>query len=206
MRMGGIISRRTSLKLIGSAAVSPLLGCAAWIREDEVGEGTLSGRVLVEWIGEDQFVYRATNNPLRFKPSFMNADIVPKDIFTDGGSIPRVFWVIPGLSPWGLGPAYIIHDWLFQIHRCGLPEVGADLTFRQSALVLAEVGKALIASGLINHDMLDEIVWGVSTRLAENLWDDPKTPEECKPPPTIGLRAGIVQNTVADFVIPAPRR
>src|SRR5262249_41845045 len=56
--------------------------------------------------------------PLSFRPSFMTTPIVPEDMFTTGGSVPRVFCSIPGLSPWGLGPAYIIHDWLFFVHRC----------------------------------------------------------------------------------------
>jgi hypothetical protein len=135
-------------------------------------------------------------------------------MYTDGGSIPRVFWGIPGLSPWGLGPAYIIHDWIFEVHRChrpAPPEV-AQITFNQSALILAEVGKALIEAGLVRDNMLDEIVWGVRTRYARDLWDRPAKPEECEiPTPATtrhNFRARHIEGlpTVVDFVIPPKRR
>ena len=74
---------------------------------------------------------------------------------------------IPGLSPWALGPAYIIHDWIFLVHRCNLPappEVKA-ITFPQSAQILAEVGKALVDANLISDDRLEEIVWAVRTKI-----------------------------------------
>ena len=85
----------------------------------DIKDGILNGRVLVQWIKEDGFIYRKTNDPLSFQPSFMSSAIIPEDMYTDGGSVPRVFWSIPGLSPWGLGPAYIVHDWIFEVHRCG---------------------------------------------------------------------------------------
>ncbi|HEX2215437.1 MAG TPA: DUF1353 domain-containing protein, partial [Xanthobacteraceae bacterium] len=169
-----------------------------------IGQGDLSGRVLVEWVAQDRFVYRKSSEPLSFRPSFMGVPIVPETMFTDGGSIPQVFWGIPGLSPWGLGPAYIIHDWLFEVHRCGrpAPKEITQITFEQSALILAEVGRALIEAGLIRDDMLEAIVWAVRTRYARSLWDRPGTPEECAAPRTFALPRGRV---VANFVIP-PRR
>jgi hypothetical protein len=172
------ISRREGLHGLAALAASPLAACGTWIRDEDVQPGELKGRVLVEWVAEDRFVYRATPGPpLSFRPSFMRTAIVPQDMYTDGGSIPRLFWSIPGLSPWGLGPAYIIHDWLFQVHRCGRPappEVRA-ITFQQSAIILAQVGKALIDRGLIDHDMLQPIVWAVRTRYVETFWDKPGT-------------------------------
>jgi hypothetical protein len=78
---------------------------------------------------------------------------------------------IPGLSPWALGPAYVIHDWIFLVHRCNLPappEVKA-ITFQQSAQILAEVGKSLVEANLINDNKLEEIVWAVRTKYAEKL-------------------------------------
>jgi Protein of unknown function (DUF1353) len=142
------LARRGGLHVIVALAVTALAGCASWVT---YGDGTLKGRVVVQWTQEDKFIYLKQSNPLSFQPSFMTIPIVPENMRTDGGSIPRVFWSIPGLSPWGLGPAYIIHDWLFEVHRChrpAPPEV-AQITFEQSAQILAEVGKSLIEAGLI---------------------------------------------------------
>ena len=195
------ISRRTSLGILASIAT----GCASLPREN-IGHGVLEGRVLVEWDREDEFIYRIRdNNPLRFKPSFMTEFIVPHEMYTDGGSVPRVFWSIPGLSPWGLGPAYIIHDWLFYVHRCNLPapEHEINITFDQSAIILAEVGLALIEKGLIKHDLLDEIVYGVGTRYARSLWNRPGDSDVCKPAPAaLRTRAERQASTVVDFTIP----
>jgi hypothetical protein len=52
------------------------------------------------WTSEDLFVYRPSSDPLWFKPSFLmntNQRIQPAAVVTDGGSIPRFFWNIPGL-------------------------------------------------------------------------------------------------------------
>ena len=197
------ITRRDGLRGLVSFAALPLAGCAGWINRDEIGKGELQGDVEVRWIGQDRFIYLKTGNPLSFKPSFMTVPIVPDVMFTDGGSVPQVFWGIPGLSPWGLGPAYIIHDWLFEVRRCGRnapPEVKA-ITFEQSALILAEVGQELIRAGLIRDDMLDAIVWGVRTRYARALWDRPGSPEECKSP-ALMKRAAFSGRIVAKFTIP----
>ena len=204
--MKSLLNRRESLGVIGSFLAVPMASCTT-IPRDQIGEATLTGRVVVEWDREDKFIYRKQrDNPFTYKPAFVKGlEIVPEDMYTDGGSVPRIFWSIPGLSPWGLGPAYIIHDWLFQAHRCRYPVPEADFSFKQSALALAEVGKALIASGLIDHDLLDEVIWGVSTRYAQNLWDSRKSPEECKPPPSRRSFAARGSAIVTDFEIPPQR-
>jgi uncharacterized protein DUF1353 len=197
------ITRRGILSGIAAMAASPLSGCGTWIRYEDIGSGDLKGRVLVEWVGEDRFVYRQSPGPpLSFRPSFMKVAIVPEDMFTDGGSVPRVFWGIPGLSPWALGPAYILHDWLFEVHRCNRPapvEIAA-ITFDQSAIILAEVGRALIDAGLVQHNLLEEIVWAVRTRYARDLWDRPGDPRECATPRLLARGRRVV-----DFVIPPKR-
>jgi hypothetical protein len=201
------ITRRSGLRGLIGLAAAPLGGCASWFPHEDVGTGELKGDVEVRWIAQDRFIYLKTGNPLSFKASFMSVPIVPDVMFTDGGSIPQVFWGIPGLSPWGLGPAYIIHDWIFEVHRCGRnapPEVKA-ITFEQSAIILAEVGKELIRVGLIRDDMLDAIVWGVRTRYARSLWGRPGTPDECKPPHLL-RRAAVGGQTVVKFTIPPRRR
>ncbi|WP_271588451.1 DUF1353 domain-containing protein [Bradyrhizobium sp. CCBAU 53415] len=178
-----------------------LAGCVGWIR---YGDGILKGRVVVQWTREDKFIYLKTGNPLSFQPSFLNTPIVPETMYTDGGSIPRIFWSIPGLSPWGLGPAYVIHDWLFEVHRChrpAPPEVAA-ITFEQSAQVLAEVGKSLVEAGLVDNNKLDEIVWAIQTRYARNIWDSAPAPGECAIPILTKARP----RTVVDFTVPVPNR
>ena len=46
---------------------------------------------------------------------------VPVGFLTDFGSIPEIFWNIPGLCPSGTqaDPAYVLHDWLYCQHRAG---------------------------------------------------------------------------------------
>jgi hypothetical protein len=74
------------------------------------------------------------------------------------GQFHKWLWGIPGLSPWALGPAHIIHDWIFEVHRCpnrkATPEEKA-ITFEQSAIILAQVGKALVEADLIDDNRLE---------------------------------------------------
>jgi hypothetical protein len=132
-------------------------------------------------------------------------------MYTDGGSVPQIFWSIPGLSPWAFGPAYIVHDWLFVVHRChwpAPPEVQA-ITFEQLAQILPEVGKSLVKSGLIDHNKLEEIVWAIQTKYARDIWDRPPSGDDCDhPSPTHikSLRANGQAMNVLDFKIPPPPR
>jgi hypothetical protein len=127
-------------------------------------------------------------------------------MYTDGGSVPRAFWNIPGLSPWSCGPAYIIHDYIFAVHRCGWPDpVVSQIKFEESAEILAEVGKVLIETGLIKDDALNAIVWAVRTQYARNLWDTPGDPiKDCSTPPKPVKGLQTVQ--LVHFEIPRIRR
>ena len=114
------------------------------------------------------------------------------------------FGVSQGLSPWGLGPAYIIHDWLFEVHRChrtAPPEIAA-MSFEDTARALGETAKALVEAGLIDHNLVEEVTWAVTTGIARDLWNCPVAPGECSIPLTV-TRGGA--STVVDFVIPPPR-
>ncbi len=188
------------LRLAVALATTLLSACGTWIRDD-IPDGDLGGTVSVDWTEEDLFIYRPGKDPLWFKPSFMKTRITPVEMYTDGGSVPRVFWNIPGLSPWALGPAYVIHDYIFLVHRCGWPDPEvAKISFDDSALVLAEIGKSLIAHHLVKHDALDAIVWAVRTQYARDLWNKPGTPEDCKRPPRAFARGAV--RRVMEFKIP----
>lgn len=205
--------RGKHLSMLGLLAAAFAAGCASFTT---YGDGILKGHVLIQWNRQDKFIFVPDKqNPFSFRPSFFKGrdDIVPGPMYTDGGSVPQILWGIPGLSPWALGPAYIIHDWIFLVHRCNLPappEV-KDITFLQSAQILAEVGKALVDARLIDDNKLEQIVWAVRTRYAENLWNAPPTGDDCKPPIIVSAaeskRLGLSPpQTVVDFVIPRSRR
>jgi hypothetical protein len=183
-----------------------LTACGTWIHDD-IPDGALGGTVSVDWTSEDLFIYRPGDDPLWFKPSFLmntNQRIQPTAVVTDGGSIPRFFWNIPGLSPWAFGPAYVIHDYIFTVHRCGWNDpVASQITFDQSALVLAEIGKALLDRKLVKHDALDATVWGVRTEYARSLWNTPLSVKECEHP---SARAFAGSQPVVRFKIPPIHR
>jgi hypothetical protein len=187
-------------------AVALLAGCVT-LHGDIPHYKLYTGTTVVEWTSQDQFIYRRQKeDPLKFQPSFMDQPIDPEDIYTDGGSIPQILWGIPGLSPWGLGPAYIIHDYLFVVHRCGwpVPPHIAKISFDDSAKILAELGKALIERNLVKDDMLDAIVWAIKTRYAQHLWDTPLSGEACERPKSQAFmaRQGIRVQTVWQSKIP----
>src|SRR5262249_2306194 len=71
--------------------------------------------------------------------------ITPGRMITDGGSVPRPAWLIPGINPRSYMRAYVVHDWLFLAHHCLRPEDPAG-TFERANLVLAEAIFTLMAT------------------------------------------------------------
>ena len=100
---------RRSVAVTLSAAA--LAGCATLAQPGPGGR--LKGKLIVQWVGENRFAYLPDpKDPLTFVTTD-NRAIIPQPMYTDGGSIPPILQPIPGFSPWGYGPAYIVHDWLF---------------------------------------------------------------------------------------------
>jgi hypothetical protein len=147
------------------------VGCPAFVYQ-HTATGSFTGKLDVRWIEPDRFIYVPnTENPLRFTTSH-GIVIQPDKMYTDGGSIPRLFWNIPGYSPWGYAPAYIIHDWLFEAHHCELTEY-RDVSFEDSARELAEGIKTLMESGTAPRDetTLWAIYEAVLSPVAKAVWD-----------------------------------
>jgi hypothetical protein len=109
-------------------------------------------------------------------------------MYTDGGSIPRLLWSVPGFSPWGYGPAYIVHDWLFAAKHCADPAY-AWVTFDDSARALGESIKTLMEQDIARKspELLYLIVEAVKTPIAHDLWEH----GACMVPP-----AGAVQDDI----------
>lgn len=140
-----------------TSALVPLVmflsGCSVFIQKEtnpavlwkqtEVGE--IKGNIILKWIGPDKFIFIPdTNDPLVFirKRNGVEADrIFPNaQFYTDGGSIPSAAHAFKNFSPWNFGPAYIIHDWLFEMNHCSLP--GREkYNYKIAAEIMAEVLK-----------------------------------------------------------------
>lgn len=154
-------------------------GCATLHYERTV-VGELKGDLIVEWRKPNRFLYiPSQENPLRFKRGSNGEMIQPERMGTDGGSIPRTFWVFRNYSPWGYGPAFIIHDWLFYMQDCELPGY-EKFDIETAAMVMSEVMKTLIEDPEFNYGNKSSMYLmfkAVQTEPARLAWEDRK----CRP-------------------------
>jgi hypothetical protein len=185
----------------GTAVALALISGCATPHFDPDDPGQVSGRLMVFWDGEDRFIYYPLpGDPLTYRlPQAIAArthidSIRPGAIYTDGGSIPRPVRSVVGFSPWGYGPAYVVHDWLFAAHHC--IETGQldslapadreeaakieNVDFQSSADLLASVIAALIRQRLVPPRSLapGAIYTAVDSFVARNLWDS-RNPRSC---------------------------
>lgn len=159
------------IALTAALVIMSATGCAH-IVYSETRTGVFQGAVDVRWVKPDRFIYMPDkDDPLRFTTAEGRV-LQPLTMYTDGGSIPRLFWSVPGYSPWGYAPAYVIHDWLFLAHHCRFGAY-ADITFERSAQVLAEGIKTLMEAGDAARE--ETILWSiyeaVRSPVARTLWD-----------------------------------
>jgi len=110
-------------------------------------------------------------DPLRFTRAEGQGSVrvlAPEMMYTDGGSTPRAAQLLNGLNPWGYAPAYMVHDWLFVARHCltdGTPTPSertvADMEFRESAEIIAEAIKTLVAAGRVREaDVAPRVISG----------------------------------------------
>src|SRR4051812_4355879 len=167
-----------------------LAGCQKW-NYDAIPTGEVHGRLTIEWVGPDQFIYRPdAERPFYFKRA--NGELIkPRSIYTDGGTVPRALWAIRGYSPWAFGSAYVIHDWIFAAHHCSYPEAQKQ-DLNTAADVLDECIKTLMEDdykhaqtqghpedSLRNPDLLRNIDIGVRSFIAQKMWNE----GNCQTPP-----------------------
>ena len=150
-------------------------GCSDWHYEStDVGE--LKGKLIVEWIDQDTFLFLPDEaEPLTFVRS--NKEVIkPQRMVTDGGSVPRALRVIKSYSPWGYAPAFIIHDWLYQMKHCKLP--GHDkLSVDLAATIMSEVIKTIMENpkhGGKNSLIMYSMYQAVRTKTAQGYWETGK--------------------------------
>ena len=196
-------------------------------------DGKFTGSLFVMWVrdnesgsGDGKFVFVPNPaRPLTFirdtrtNPGATLPVIVPGMMYTDGGSIPRPVQFFRGFSPWGYAPAYMVHDWLFVARHCltdgtamGDEFKVADTTFRESAEVIGEAIKALIAAERVQrNDVAPAVISGaVAGPIAEARWrargacaGDRVTPEHMAEaqagiPGSARARRGTLMQTLPD--------
>ncbi len=169
-------------------AVVALLGGCASINYDAAPEGEFRGSLFVMWIGEGgdrgdgAFVFVPNpRDPLTFirGEDGPYKEIQPEMMYTDGGSIPKAAQWFNGFSPWGYAPAYMVHDWLFIAARCNLDGEATEeeqkfigMAFEESAVIMAETIKTLIASGRVSaNDVAPSVISStVAGPVSRELW------------------------------------
>ncbi len=154
----------------------------------KVERGDFKGSLFVMWVGEGgrsgdgKFVYVPNpRDPLRFSgPSTGGREIRPEMMYTDGGSIPRIGQFFNGFSPWGYAPAYMVHDWVFVARHCNLDGTPtrreaeiSEMTFHQSAVLIAEAIKTLADSGRVRrNDVAGHVISSaVDGPISRRLWN-----------------------------------
>lgn len=148
-------------------------GCASQHYEQTV-PGELKGDLIVRWHKPNKFVYLPDeDNPLRFTRGTDGDVLQPEEMETDGGSVPRQFWVLKNFSPWGYGPAFVIHDWLFRMQHCQLPgHERYDL--ETAAVIMSEVMRTLIDDPDFNYGSKSSMYLmheAVKTPVARLTWE-----------------------------------
>jgi hypothetical protein len=144
-------------------------GCAS-VFYSRTATGTFSGKLTVEWVQPNLFIYRPDkDDPLQFTTP-EGRRIQPQLMYTDGGSIPRLFWSAPDFGPWDFAPGYVIHDWLFQQHHCQTGD-WRSYDFPKSAEILAQgIKTQMEKAGKPEPTVVWAIYEAVSSPIAENLW------------------------------------
>lgn len=178
-------STETFLRVIAIVSAAVLVTSCGSVFYAKTPIGKFSGKLYVEWISPNQFIYRPdASDPLTYTTS-SGIKIVPRLMYTDGGSIPRLFWSSSGLGPWDFAPGYIVHDWLFQQHHCKLDD-WQSYDFQRSADVLAEALKTqMVKGGKAEPAIVYAVYEAVRSPIAEELWrrGDCKEPSSAPPAP-----------------------
>lgn len=136
------------------------------------GRGTFAGVLPLTQVGSDLFEY--TPNPAA-PLSFTRANgfriVLDQPFRTDLASTPKFVQELPGLGKTEMGPAAVVHDWLFQVHHLGRDLLGfaaANRCLEEMLLSLAPPYRVYCRwEALAVREACD--LWG------KNVWDG--TPE-----------------------------
>jgi hypothetical protein len=126
--------------------------------------GQFTGNPCIAWFGPRNYHFEQDVPVFSFIRS-TGETIEPLAMQTDGGSVPRVFWSLPGFGPWDFFPAYIVHAWEFKSHRVSFEE--ANITLAEGIYTLQK------NAGASEVDLIQvEIIYrAVSSPIGKHIWD-----------------------------------
>lgn len=185
--------------LLAAAVVLLATGGCAYLYYQQTEAGVLDGTLVVEWYPPDRFLFIPDlDDPLVFTRS--NGErIQPGLLYTDGSRIPRALWVRKHYSPWGYTPAFMLHDWLFEMHHCGYQ--GHQRHDPDSAAtVLSEAMKTLMQDPLYggrNEYVLYDLYHAVRSPAARRLWREGR----CDSPLRYVVGEPFLESPIARYVI-----
>jgi len=180
--------------------IALLLPSCAWTHYRQTRPGKLKGSIIVQVLGDDQFIFMPhETDPLYFVRSDGRRIAPSRPMYTDGGSIPRFLWGFRNYSPWGYAHAFILHDWLFEAKRCHIPGYG-EYTVEDAAHAMSEAMKTYIeARGKQPREEVAvyAVFEAVRSPIARDMWDH----GTCRPLPASPEATGRV---LYEYVIKFP--
>ena len=206
--------RARAAKLVVAPLLVLLSGCVTvFAPPEKISGGGLDGKTLLEWDDGYRFVFRPKQGqalvytfPVSHPLAKRLGSITPRSMYTDGGSIPRIFWSVDGLSPWEYGPAFVIHDWIFNRHYCAPNELG--LTMGEANAILYDALNIVDAKrkkdnsrGPADPARTRALIQTAVDAFSKTVWDGGKCPGE--PPSEFVTK--IVNERVLQTVIRAGR-
>ncbi len=160
--------RRGARDIVEAAEARELFGRKFY---PDLSVGKFVGEPWLIWIAPGLFRYEPDpGEPFHFIRK--DGEIIqPGGMFTDGVSIPRALWFIKNLSPWSYAPAFLIHDWLFDLHHCKR----TDKRFEEVRDIMLEGIRTLMETKVCKQDRLafDAIYVGIDSFVARQVWDKP---------------------------------
>lgn len=131
--------------------------------------GEFGGRFTLEWLSPRDYAYTPVPGDEFYFKRASGEIIKPTAMHTDGGTIPRLVWSLPNLSPWDYLPAYIIHDYEYVMHHEG----DTKHSFEEVNLTLAEAVYTLMATKVVpmNRFSIWLIYQAVSSVVGRQIWE-----------------------------------
>ncbi len=123
-----------------------------------------------DWTEPDLFEFiPRVNRPFEFTPPG-GTKIVPRNMITDVGTIPRLLGLFSrGLTVWGYAPAFIVHDWEFELHHCGK----TNKTFDQVRDTMMHLIKTLMEDNVVPKSPFNFwlVYQGIDSNIARRYWN-----------------------------------